>query len=188
MRDFNRDRSGGGNFRRGGFNDRNSDRPTMHQAICDKCRKECEVPFRPTSGKPVFCSNCFENNRSEPSRTEGRSFERSSFDEKRMFEAVCSSCGANCKVPFEPRGDKPIYCSNCFETKGNSTNTRNSEGSEPQYKQQFEVLNSKLDKILNILLPIATEVEAELESVVDEEVVEKKVKVKTPKKSASKKK
>ena len=27
--------------------------------ICDKCGKECEVPFKPTSSKPVYCSDCF---------------------------------------------------------------------------------------------------------------------------------
>ena len=31
----------------------------MHRVTCDKCGQECEVPFRPTSGKPVFCSDCF---------------------------------------------------------------------------------------------------------------------------------
>lgn len=31
----------------------------MHQAICSECRKECEVPFRPVAGKPVYCTECF---------------------------------------------------------------------------------------------------------------------------------
>lgn len=31
----------------------------MHTATCDKCKKQCEVPFRPTQGKPVYCSECF---------------------------------------------------------------------------------------------------------------------------------
>ncbi|HOG53748.1 MAG TPA: zinc-binding protein, partial [Bacillota bacterium] len=26
----------------------------------------------------------------------------------------CSQCGAPCKVPFQPSGDKPVYCSECF--------------------------------------------------------------------------
>jgi len=32
----------------------------MYRAVCSRCGKDCEVPFRPTSGKPVFCSQCFE--------------------------------------------------------------------------------------------------------------------------------
>jgi len=31
----------------------------MHKAVCSECKKECEVPFKPTEGKPVFCRECF---------------------------------------------------------------------------------------------------------------------------------
>ncbi len=31
----------------------------MHEAICDKCGKKCQVPFKPTGEKPIFCSDCF---------------------------------------------------------------------------------------------------------------------------------
>lgn len=31
----------------------------MHKAICAKCKKECEVPFKPTEGRDVFCKDCF---------------------------------------------------------------------------------------------------------------------------------
>jgi len=52
-------RSGGGFGRRdGGFN--RERRPVeMHDAVCDKCKKACQVPFRPSAGKPVLCSDCF---------------------------------------------------------------------------------------------------------------------------------
>lgn len=39
--------------------DRGGDRP-MFKTTCSNCGKDCEVPFRPTSGKPVYCSDCFE--------------------------------------------------------------------------------------------------------------------------------
>ena len=35
---------------------------------------------------------------------------------REMFPAVCSACGKETKVPFQPRGDKPVYCSECFES------------------------------------------------------------------------
>ena len=39
----------------------------MHEATCGRCGRKCEVPFRPTSGKPVYCSECFRNkDNSEP--------------------------------------------------------------------------------------------------------------------------
>lgn len=34
--------------------------------------------------------------------------------QREMFDAVCASCGNNCKVPFQPRDDRPVYCSDCF--------------------------------------------------------------------------
>ena len=32
---------------------------TMHKAVCDECHKTCEVPFRPSQDKPVYCNDCF---------------------------------------------------------------------------------------------------------------------------------
>jgi CxxC-x17-CxxC domain-containing protein len=34
--------------------------------------------------------------------------------EREMFSVTCSSCGNEARVPFQPRGDKPVYCSDCF--------------------------------------------------------------------------
>ena len=31
-----------------------------------------------------------------------------------MFKATCSQCGGVAEVPFQPRGDKPVYCRDCF--------------------------------------------------------------------------
>ena len=31
----------------------------MHKATCSECGQECEVPFKPTEGKPVYCRECF---------------------------------------------------------------------------------------------------------------------------------
>lgn len=33
---------------------------------------------------------------------------------REMHDAVCASCGASCKIPFEPKNDRPVYCSECF--------------------------------------------------------------------------
>jgi len=32
-----------------------------------------------------------------------------------MHKATCGDCGNECQVPFEPRGDKPVYCNECFQ-------------------------------------------------------------------------
>lgn len=40
----------------------------MHQATCVRCKKFCEVPFKPNGKKPVFCRDCFGMQDSEPVR------------------------------------------------------------------------------------------------------------------------
>ena len=158
---FNRNRDsrtggGGGGFRSRpsfgarpsfGDRDRGSRGPVeMHKAICDNCGRECEVPFRPTSGKPVYCSNCFESKR------EGGGDSRR-FDER-------------------PRFEKP---------------QRSEQQSQPQpnYGQQLDALNAKVDKILDILSS-AIEEEEEEEEV--ETVTQDEAPVETPAKPAKKSK
>lgn len=34
--------------------------------------------------------------------------------EREMFPAVCAQCGKDTQVPFQPSGDRPVYCSDCF--------------------------------------------------------------------------
>ena len=41
---------------------RSSEQRMMHEATCDRCGKKCEVPFKPTRGKPVYCNDCFRKN------------------------------------------------------------------------------------------------------------------------------
>ncbi len=42
--------------------------------------------------------------------------------ERKMFPAVCAQCGKDTQVPFEPRSDRPVYCSDCFESQRSSRN------------------------------------------------------------------
>jgi len=34
---------------------------------------------------------------------------------REMHRAICASCGVETMVPFLPRGDRPVYCSSCFD-------------------------------------------------------------------------
>lgn len=50
----------GAHFRRGGDRrDERSRERTFTKAVCAECGQECEVPFRPTGDRPVYCSDCF---------------------------------------------------------------------------------------------------------------------------------
>lgn len=62
----------GGGFRGGNGGGRGE--VTMHKATCDECHKSCEVPFRPSGDKPVYCSDCFSNKRDDGDRAPRREF------------------------------------------------------------------------------------------------------------------
>ena len=36
---------------------------------------------------------------------------------REMFQTTCSQCGRTAEVPFQPRGDKPVYCRDCFQSR-----------------------------------------------------------------------
>ena len=59
------------------------------------------------NNEPQRCKNCRDARK-------GNTNSRGPRTDRPMFEAVCSECGNTCKVPFEPRGDRPVYCSDCF--------------------------------------------------------------------------
>jgi CxxC-x17-CxxC domain-containing protein len=35
--------------------------------------------------------------------------------QREMYSVTCSDCGQQAEVPFQPRGDKPVYCRDCFQ-------------------------------------------------------------------------
>ena len=71
------DRDRGDRGRGRGFGDRGARRPLeMNDVTCDKCGKECQVPFRPTGGKPVYCSECFRASGNAPDSGSRNNFSR----------------------------------------------------------------------------------------------------------------
>ena len=196
MGHFNRDGGGSGGFNRdfgGGkrFGGRDGGRPTMHKAVCNECGNNCEVPFRPTGDRPVFCSNCFDKQGgggSRPSKFSGGRQERQErprfekerhrSEDRQMYDAVCAKCGQNCQVPFSPKSDKPVFCENCFEKGGKGGKDSG------ELMDQIKMLNAKVDKLMKMLAPEIKE-EIKKEALQPTQGKEKKTKAKV--KPASKK-
>ncbi len=61
-----------------------------------------------------------------------------------MTKVTCSSCGVNCEVPFKPTSSKPVYCNDCFAKKDKS-------GSSKDFNKDFDIINEKLNKIMQAL-------------------------------------
>ena len=90
----------------------------MHKATCSDCGQECEVPFKPTEGKPVRCNDCFKKNRPQRRSNDrfggNRNFERRP---REMHKATCAECQQECEVPFKPTEGKPVFCRDCYANK-----------------------------------------------------------------------
>ncbi len=71
------------NFRGGNRSSRGSNRSSMHDATCSSCGKDCQVPFRPTGSRPIFCSICFDKQGGGGSE---KNFDKPRFGDKRKRE------------------------------------------------------------------------------------------------------
>ncbi len=76
--------------------------------------KDCGAEFVFTAGEQEFyAEKGFEN---EPSRCkECRIARKNRIKQNReMHTAICADCGKEAQVPFEPKEDRAVYCSECF--------------------------------------------------------------------------
>jgi CxxC-x17-CxxC domain-containing protein len=85
------------------------------------------------TNEPTRCPNCRRANKARRNTAGGNSYGNSygngggsygnsygSRPERTMHPAVCSACGKETMVPFVPRNDKPVYCSDCFQSQRES--------------------------------------------------------------------
>lgn len=102
------------------FGDRDARRPSLHDTVCDECGKDCQVPFKPSGEKPVYCSDCFgkkgggDNDRS----SNRRDFPRRSFGDREVRPSAQSNIN---------------------------------DRSLSQLVEKIEILNTKLDVIIDLL-------------------------------------
>ena len=156
------------------------------EVTCADCGNQCTVPFVPRSNKPVYCSDCFRDHKPDDSRDDRRSGndrysrddrgsrysrddrgsrysrdDRGSRDNDREdTEVTCADCGNQCTVPFVPRSNKPVYCSDCFRDhkpddsrddrrSGNDRYSRDDRGSRSSYGRESSRDNSRSRKPRN---------------------------------------
>lgn len=91
------------------------------------CR-DCGTGFVFTAGEQEFhaskgftnapsrCPECRRQRKSEQGFGGGGGGRRSMGGPRQMYSATCSGCGRTCEVPFQPSGEKPVYCSDCFRS------------------------------------------------------------------------
>lgn len=81
--------------------------------VCRDCGNEFiftagEQEFYAEKGfqnEPTRCRECRQARKNQRGNAGGT---------REMFDAICANCGKATKVPFQPREDRPVYCSDCF--------------------------------------------------------------------------
>jgi CxxC-x17-CxxC domain-containing protein len=61
--------------------------------------------------EPARCKDCRNQRKATGGRRTGGNGRRE------MHDAICAECGASTQVPFEPKNDRPIYCSDCYQAR-----------------------------------------------------------------------
>jgi CxxC-x17-CxxC domain-containing protein len=122
----------------------------MHKAICDECHKECQVPFRPSGDKPIYCNECFSAKRGNDDRGPRKDFggdrtPRRDFNDR----------------PAQPSFSKP------------ATPAQNDSS------KQLAEINTKLDRLTSAIEKL-TQPKAEIVKAPAVKAIEKKVEVKAP--------
>lgn len=69
------------------------------------------------TNKPSRCGDCRAARKASGGGRSGARGGGSGYGQREMFKATCSQCGGVAEVPFQPRGDKPIYCRDCFTSR-----------------------------------------------------------------------
>ena len=100
---------------------------TMHKAVCDECHKSCEVPFRPSGDKPIYCNDCFSSKRED----NGDRAPRREFN--------------NDRAPRREFNDRPApsFAKSAPAPMGNDMS------------KQLSEMNSKLDRLINSIEKLA---------------------------------
>ncbi len=95
--------------------------------VCQECSQEFvfsadDQAYHADKGyqnDPKRCPNCRAARRSDRGGFGGSSgYGRP----REMFPVVCAECGKQTEVPFQPRGTRPVYCSDCFSKQRTSSN------------------------------------------------------------------
>ncbi len=69
---------------------------------------------------PKRCPSCREARKAKQYANAGNSYNAGNSNRgygstpRQMFPVKCATCGKDTQVPFEPHGDRPVYCSDCY--------------------------------------------------------------------------
>jgi CxxC-x17-CxxC domain-containing protein len=69
------------------------------------------------SNAPKRCPSCRQARKARQMNESNLKNRQSGFQSERpLFSATCAQCGKSTQVPFEPKGDRPVFCRDCYIT------------------------------------------------------------------------
>jgi CxxC-x17-CxxC domain-containing protein len=97
---------------------------TDKKVVCADCNNEfifsaTEQEFYATKGftnEPKRCPDCRQARKSARGGSSGGGGGSGRGYQRQMYSATCAQCGKQTEVPFEPRQDRPVYCSDCYNS------------------------------------------------------------------------
>lgn len=84
---------------------------------CAKCGTHIsQLPFQPSGDRPVYCADCNREYWQNKRAAGGGGGQRQMYD----VDIDCGKCGTKItQLPFQPTGDKPVYCRECLQAQRN---------------------------------------------------------------------
>jgi len=90
---------------------------------CAKCGSHIsQLPFQPSGDRPVYCNECNRAFRQTRMGGMGGGMGRGPRAPRQMYQVnlTCAGCGSQIsELPFQPTGDKPVYCRTCMQARRN---------------------------------------------------------------------
>ena len=93
----------------------------VYEDITLTCR-DCGEEFVFTAGEQKFYAEKGFMNKPKCCKACRDKKKNSGKTEREYFIAVCSECGGEARLTFQPSNDRPVYCSKCFEARKASAN------------------------------------------------------------------
>ena len=99
------------------FQDKTLDCSDCGKSFTFSTEEQEQFQSRGYTNEPKRCPECRQARKAQQNRLGGNSYGNSNDGytaRREMFPAVCSDCGKETTVPFEPRQGRPVYCSDCY--------------------------------------------------------------------------
>ncbi|HET8852922.1 MAG TPA: zinc-ribbon domain containing protein [Ktedonobacteraceae bacterium] len=96
---------------------------TDQTLYCRDCNQEFvftvgEQEFYASRGLTNSPSRCPSCRAARKGQSSGDRYSSGPREARQMYTITCSSCGNEAQVPFQPRGDRPVFCSDCYQAQG----------------------------------------------------------------------